>query len=422
MKRVINPFLRLCIAFMLIINLGMAYGQTGDEPFVTISGVVKDAVTHEKIVFASVFVPGSSVGTVTNSEGEFLLKVNKSTNAEYFEISHMGYYNKKFKITESLGGNKSFYLDQHIVMLKEITVWPQEPIDIVRIALKKINQNYSGISNQMTGFYRESIRQQRDYLSITEAVVDIYKAPYTRYQNDQVKIFKGRKGDNVKIADTLMVKLQGGPNVIMLLDIVRNTDLSIALDSLENYTFELAGLENIDNKQNYVISFRPAVSRLSPLYIGKLYITQDNFAITKAEFSLDLSDAEKATNVFLKKKPSGLVFTPTATSYIVNYKEENGKYYLNYVRVELKFKCDWKKKWFKNNYTVHSEMAITDRREDKVMRFANQDLFKTNMILTDKIQYFTDKNFWGDYNIIEPEESIENAIKKITKIMKKEQK
>ncbi len=422
MKPVVKSLVTAAVAFILVVSLGMAYGQTADENFVTIKGVVKDATTREKVVFASVYVPGSSVGTVTNSEGEFILKVSKSSNAEYFEISHMGYFNKKFRITESLGDNRVFPIEQHIVMLNEVIIWPKEPIDLVRLALSNIGRNYCQVPNRMTGFYRESIRQQRDYLSITEAVVDIYKAPYAGYQSDQVKIYKGRKGDNVKIADTLMVKLQGGPNVIMLLDIVRNTDLSIALDSLENYSFEIVAIENIDNKQNFVIGFRPAVVRSTPLYNGKLYITQDNFAITRAEFSLDLSDAEKATAMFLKKKPMGLVFTPTATNYLVTYKEENGKYFLNYVRVDLKFKCDWKRKWFKNSYTVQSEMAITDRKEENVVRFANQDLFKTNMILTDKIQYFTDKDFWGDYNIIEPEESIENALKKIARIMKKQQK
>ena len=263
---------------------------------------------------------------------------------------------------------------------------PKDAREIVEMALKNIRKNYSEVPNMMTGFYREYIRQRRDYLSISEAVVDIYKAPYSSMQNDQVKIFKGRKGSNVKKADTLMVQLQGGPNVSMLLDIVKNTDLSIALDNLDNYQFEFGSMVNIDDKLNWVINFSPNVVKEDPLYFGKLYISQDNMAITRAEFSLDLNDEDKASRVFVQKKPMGLLFMPTSTSYLVTYKEQNGKYYLNYVRVDLKFRCDWKKRLFKNNYTVMSEVAITDRREDNIAKFANQEVFKSNMVFAEKFR------------------------------------
>jgi hypothetical protein len=36
-----------------------------------------------------------------------------------------------------------------------------------------------------------------------------------------------------------------------------------------------------------------------------------------------------------------------------------------------------------------------------------------------KRQDFTDENFWGSYNIIEPDESIENVISRIIRQLKK---
>jgi hypothetical protein len=216
-----------------------------------------------------------------------------------------------------------------------------------------------------------------------------------------------------------MVQLQGGPQVSMLLDIVKNTGLSIALDKLDNYKFEFGSIVNIDNKLNWVINFSPDIVKEEPLYYGKLYIEQDNMAITRAEFSLDLSDEDKASRVFVQKKPAGLIFIPTATVYLVTYKEQNGKYYLDYVRVDLKFRCDWNKRLFKNNYTLMSELAVTDRREDNIVKFTNQEVFRSDMVFTDKVQAFEDVDFWGENNIIEPDNSIENAIKKLSKSMKK---
>jgi hypothetical protein len=419
MKTITKQMLRLTIAIVLLASFIPAFAQTDNESFFTISGVAKDTKTRQPLIFASVTIPGTNIGTVTNSEGEFILKVNKSLKADAFEISHLGYLNKQFKIAESLGSDRVFYVDEHAYMLKGSNIRPNEPAEIVKMALEKIKQNYSDKPNMMVGFYREAIKQRHDYLSISEAVVDIYKAAYTNNQDDQVKIFRGRNGANLKKADTLMVKLQGGPNVAMLLDIAKNPELILSLDSLDNYLFEITSVVNIDDNPNYVINFTPNVVRPYPLYIGKLYITQDKLALTMAEFGLDLSDAEKAAKQFIKKKPSGLLFTPTATSYLVAYKQQNGKYYFNYVRVELKFKCDWKRKWFKDNYTIMSEIAITDRREDNIARFSNQELIKSNMVFADKIHFEKGDNFWGDNNIIEPEESIQNAIKKFSKNVKK---
>jgi hypothetical protein len=418
MKTSIQILFRIGILIIFMSSYGAAYSQNTSDSFVTITGQLKDAKTGEKIIYATITVPNTGIGTVSNSDGEFILKISKLIDAEYFEVSHLSYATSTFKVSESLGKNKTFYLESQLIMLKEISVVPKDARGIVEMALRSIKQNYSETPNMMTGFYRETIKQRRDYLSISEAVVDIYKAPYSTMQDDQVKIYKGRKGSNVKKADTLMVQLQGGPNVSMLLDIVKNTDLSIALDNLDNYAFEFGSMVNIDNKLNWVISFSPNVIREEPLYYGKLYISQDNMAISRAEFSLDLNDEAKAARVFVQKKPMGLIFLPTSTSYLVNYKEQNGKYYLNYVRVDLKFRCDWKKRLFKNYYSVMSEVAITDRREDNVVKFANQELFKSNMVFAEKVQDFTDVDFWGEYNIIEPEDSIESAIRKLSKNMK----
>jgi hypothetical protein len=416
MKSIYNNLTRIGILFLF----SAIYSATSAQnAFVTVKGFLEDAKSGEKISHATISIPNTGIGTVSNSEGEFILKVDASLHAEYFEVSHLSYATAKFMIAEAVGQEKTFYLEIQPVQLKEIPVVPKDARAKVEMALKNIGKNYSEAPEMMTGFYRESIMQRHDYLSVSEAVIDIYKASYTNGQSDQVKIYKGRRSSNVKKADTLLVRLQGGPNVLMMLDIVKNTDLSIALDNLDNYQFDFGSTVNINDKPNWVINFSPRAVTEDPLYNGKLYISQDNMAITRAEFSLDLSDPDRASQAFVQKKPMGLIFMPTATNYLVTYKEQNGKYYLGYVRIDLKFRCDWKRRLFKNNYSLMSEEAITGRRDDNVARFANQEVFKSNMIMAEKVQDFMDVDFWGENNIIEPEKSIENAIMKLSKGMKK---
>jgi len=44
---------------------------------------------------------------------------------------------------------------------------------------------------------------------------------------------------------------------------------------------------------------------------------------------------------------------------------------------------------------------------------------KSTIILNDEALGFADPDFWGEYNIIEPEKSIESAIKKIQRQLRK---
>lgn len=422
MRRIINKMLQLCIAAMLVACFGMANAQSAND-YATVSGIVKDSKTKDVISFASISIPNTNIGTVSNSEGEFTLKIPRTMNAQEFEIRHIGYANSTFKIQEANGKPLQCFVEPHVLSLQEVVVRPESPDMLVRMAINNVRNNYAIDPSMMKAFYRETIKQRRDYLSISEAVVDIYKTGYTSYENDRVKIFKGRKGTNIKKADTLLVKLQGGPTVALLLDIVKNPDYLFSPEAILDYKYELSGVVNIDNKLNYIITFAPVNnSQPYPLFNGKLYINQETLALTMAEFNMDISDKTKAESFFIKKKPIGLKMTPSATSYLVSYKmQPNGRYYVNYVRNEMKFKADWKKRWFNSYYTVMSEMAITDINKTDIAKIPNDETFKANMVLNDRIQDLQDENFWGSNNIIEPEQSIQNAIKKIAKYMQKSQ-
>jgi len=414
----LNTKFMICLIVFLSWN-GFLNPLLAQDNYITVSGVLKDAKNGDRISYAAIIVPGTGIGTVSNSEGEFTLKISAKVQAEYIEVSHLSYLTTRFKISESSGKHMTFLLEFQPVQLMEFSVVNKDALSLVEMAIKKIKDNYSQEPVMMTGFYREFIMQRRDYISVSEAVVDIYKAPYSGFQNDRVRIFKGRKGTDVKRADTLMVQLQGGPKVQILMDVVRNPDLSIAFDDLDNYSFEIESIANIDNKLNWVITFTPFIIYDVPLFYGKIYICQEDMAITRVEFSRDLSDPLKAAGMLVKKKPMGLVFLPTATSYLVTYKKEEGLYYLNYTRVDLKFKCDWKKKIFKNNYQVTSELAITSRSRENIEKFEMQESFESTMVFSENVDYLADPDFWGEYNIIEQEESIENAIKKLSKVMQK---
>jgi hypothetical protein len=66
------------------------------------------------------------------------------------------------------------------------------------------------------------------------------------------------------------------------------------------------------------------------------------------------------------------------------------------------------------------EMAVTDWEKSLASEFPRyRNRIKSDIILTDEAIGFSDPDFWGEYNIIEPEKSIESAIKKIQRQLKR---
>jgi hypothetical protein len=326
-------------------------------------------------------------------------------------------------LSNLLSGEVEVELEPSSVALNEVTIRPEDPLTIIKEALRKIQFNYSDQPNMLRGFYRETIKQRRDYISISEAVVDIYKAPYKPLSGgDRVKLFKGRKSTDVKKADTLAVKLQGGPNVSLLLDVAKNSDVIFFEDFEDYYDFAIEDVVTIDDKISYVIAFAQKEHIEIPLYYGRLYVDTRNLAITHAHFSINLDNEEEAAKLFILRKPLGVKFSPTSTSYYVTYTEKDGRYYLNYMRNELTFKANWRRRIFNTNYSVVAEMAITDRDLENANKFTIRESFKQRDVLAEAVEAFNDDDFWGEHNYIKPEESIEDAIKRYGRRLQRQQK
>ena len=124
-----------------------------------------------------------------------------------------------------------------------------------------------------------------------------------------------------------------------------------------------------------------------------------------------MTDRLKATQAMLRKKPAGLRFRPERLAFLVTYRRQaDGRSCLAYVRCETAFRCDWHRRLFATSYVVTSEMAITDRDETHVEKIPYREAFRSRDALTDRAADFYDANFWDGYNIIEPTESLENAV------------
>lgn len=406
------------LLFVLVL-LGSSFSLLADAlpGFRTISGVVRDKSSRKKLEQVSVFIPGTGIGTVTNADGFFSIKIADSIQAKTLEVSHIGYFNYRMSIKKEKTEDVSIYLMPNSLLLKEVIIEGAEPLRLVQNAIKKIAVNNSPRANILTGFYRETIKKRRKYINISEAVLNIYKTPYTtkRVSGDRIQIYKGRKLLSPRLQDTLIVKLVGGPNLSIYLDVVKNPDLLLDLSSLFYYRFRMDKSVMINDRLHFVVNFEPQVTLPYALFYGKLYIDQQTLTFSRAELYTCMDDRNKVTQAILKKKPYKLRFKPEKISYLITYKEDNGVSYLNYIRTEFDFRCDWKRKLFSTKYAVVSEMVVTDKQQNEVAKIPWKLAFNEKHSLSDEVNAFYDPNFWEDYNIIEPTESLEKAVNKLKK-------
>ena len=385
-----------------------------DTAFLEFSGVVYDKLTKNAISFASVLINGTNIGTVANSEGEFLIKIPQIYESAELQVSSLGYKTLLVSLKSLEITNNEFLLEPTTYFLEEVEIRKIDPLNLLRDALRNVPVNYGGEPSMLTAFYRETIRQNRNYVAVSEAVFDVYKSGYGKvFDNDRIRIFKGRKSQDVSRMDTVVFKLQGGPFYIFQLDIARHPGDIMSGDILDYYDYELKGLVTLDDRNAYAVAFEQKKTVDLPLYKGIIFIDVERKAIAAVEFSLSDINIHKAADYMIVKKPSTMKVDVVYADYRVNYRYTGNRWVLNYARSEAHFRCRWDRKLFRSNYYVMSEVAITDVDTSNIIKHRLRDTSRPAEILVERVSDFEDPEFWGDYNIIRPEQTIEQAIERL---------
>nr|WP_240042685.1 DUF5686 and carboxypeptidase-like regulatory domain-containing protein [Maribacter aurantiacus] len=402
----------------MLLSVGLFAQEEGFKEYL---GEVYDSETKKPLIFATLTLENTNISTITNTEGEFSLKVPDSNTSENVIVSFLGYRTKRIPMLQFKSEGNEIGMTELVTQLSEVSLSiPKDARALVRETLKKRGENYIDNPTVMTAFYRETIKRRRQNVSLSEAVVNIYKAPYSSNKNDALKLFKARKSTDYSKLDTLALKLQGGPFNALFVDMVKYPDYIFAADMFEYYDFSFSNSTRVDDKLIYVIDFTQKPGIIDPLYTGKLYIDVDNKILTSAIYSLNITDRDLAAQMFVRKKPRNADVWPTEVAYRVDYREKDGKWYYGYSNVLMEFKINWDKRLFNSVYSMSCEMAITDWEENLSNEIPKyKDRIKSDIILTDEAIGFADPDFWGEYNIIEPEKSIESAIRKIQRQLKR---
>lgn len=384
--------------------------SSGKSKIITFRGKVIDREEKEVLPYTSVSVIGQNIGTISNADGEFELKIPESMKQDTILTSCLGYKQYRKPISEIDTSIYVIYLQPTAIQLKEIKVTFINPQEIITKILSKISLNYPRNPEIMTSFYREVLKQDDLYIDVAEALMEIRKSSYDNsFAQDKVKFLKGRKSLNVKPFQFVDFKIQGGPYYITKLDVVKTLDSFLDPEFRDFYKFTLNEIIEVDDRDTYVIKFKPKEKVDYPCYQGKLFVDMSTVALVRAEFSLSRSGLKFAHESLIKKKPKDFYVRPTKVDYKVSYRRAEGRWHLSTAQASINFRVKSKKDKINSIFHSISELLITDFKPDDGTHYKKNELFSSRDIFTEKVTNY-DNDFWGNYNTIKPSEDLRKAL------------
>jgi hypothetical protein len=129
----------------------------------------------------------------------------------------------------------------------------------------------------------------------------------------------------------------------------------------------------------------------------------------KAQFEINPTYVAKSKDMLIMKRSKNIDLTPMKVEYNISYRNYNGKYYVSHVRSDLKFKVKRKKSLFSTPLNVWFEMVNCKIDTLNVKKFSPSEKISPRDILSDT-EFEYDENFWGQFNVIIPEDKLKELI------------
>lgn len=369
-------------------------------PPLIIEGRLTDAATGEPVAYASVGIAGTAVGTSSNADGYFILRIPASLQKDGvgIRISCVGY---ETAVIVNPSTVLHVEMKQSKTVLKDVLILGKDlnPKSIVRRAFRNIPRNYNTKPFIYQSFYRHYCKDDSVYGRLIEAAVDIYKRKGYKVQQpfpgwkDEVRVNQLRRSyDNTRVsaahapialysvmANDLVGYQVGSPATVFLA--VKPYHVSRLRKNMGKAIFSLEGITRYDGREVYIIHYKmnsstdSTVISLASLLYGKeegtLYISSEDYAILKSEYQSD---------------------TPyNHTESMAVYRKFNNKYYLYHAMEEGR--SFQRKDSF--NHIYHLELITTDIQAKNIEPFKGKEPSRVELL---RLKY--DSVFWDNYNIL----------------------
>lgn len=437
---------------------------------------ISDFGTLMPIESASIYVQNTTIGTVSNADGKFVLQVPLQFESDTLVISSIGY--KSFKTTVSdFDNTHEIYLEEDVASLDEIVLVaetrPKTGNDIVLKALEKLSVNMPEQPYLQKGFLRHKERNRREFKWLIESAITVYDSAYVSpsKENLRINVDQVRKSYDLRDVDSLLTytaylkenanrgnlqarnlrrdtiktsslvkaikwndtRINGLQNLFeSKLNVFRNANATRALfgdDVLDTHQFRLDTILVDNDRKLYKIeiseSHRYVNLETKGIYNdgyhakGWLYIYYDNYAIKKLEY--ELVAASKAQ----KSRSKTLFDTQINHKITMTFREYQGKMYPNYIYYETPKLVNVGYKPTKPGQVVEEEPNTDERFYYTVQEVLFTEIILDSDRINEALQRTWDpdifavkpynKEFWRNYNTLLESEEDEKLIQDLTK-------
>ena len=440
---------------------------------IEIKNKILDLTTLMPLENASIYIENTTIGTISNSDGKFLLVVDNEYAKDSLVISSIGYKSFKTPIDE-FDNQLEIYLEEDIASLDEVVLIaesrPKTGNDIVLKAIERLSVNMPDQPYIEKGFLRHKERNRTEFKWLIESAITLYDSSFTSNSGENLKlnVDQVRKSYDLRDVDSILIytsylknknrnlriksenlkrdtiktsslikaikwndtRINGLETLFQgKLNLVRNSGNPKALFGngvLENHYFELDTILADNGRKIYKIKIEegPHFVDLKTKGIyndgykaeGWIYIYWDNYAIKQIEYQLiAASDSQKS-------RSKTLYDTNIGHKLEISYMEYQDKMYPKYVYYETPKLVNVGDKNQKPN-------EITRQDRDARFYYTVQEILFTEIILDpEKVSEASnlkwdpdifapkpyDKNFWKNYNTLLENEEEEKLINDLT--------
>ncbi len=371
-------------------------------PLIKISGVVNDAESHEPLSAVHVGVVGTMQGTVTNALGEYLLYLPRNNDSFELRFSAIGYEPRFFHLP-STDSSLNVVLPAANVRLPEVKVTYAQANDVIQKFFTRFNRNYFQNGVVLSGFFRESIFQNRQLIQISEAAVDVDKGGYNERESyERVRFVKGRKSRPPQVMSDMVFKLEGGPYHFSRIDVAKYWDFLPHQGQSVHFNYVFDGVDYEYGKLLFRIGFKPLADDGDLKYCGELFFDSESYALVRVHFELTRKSLVKSRSLLIRKESRGVDARLINARYVVSYRPLHEKWVLGSVSGLLQVKVKSRTSKVDALFTASSELVVNDIDQSENIRFRFADGFQPNYQMYDRIDSF-DPDFWETTNIVLPD-------------------
>ena len=416
---------RYVFATMLLLLTG---NVTAGNDVIAIKGTVSDKATGERLPYVALQVMGTYVGTQSNADGHYVLKVADNRLSDTVVFSLMG-YEKIYIAISDLCKQRHIKLTPHALDLKEVTVKdfasPQSLLDEV---LRRIPQNYHSTPTVSTFFFRKWSMANDSLYLFYESLTDVYRAGYGNFNKRLIYIgFSGKSNLKSNYKDILkhrlpvfdtsyLLSVVGSPSTMRgmmtyydhaaIQDVVEfpNASYVFAKRKRKDYNYKLEEFTDAEGKEFYLITM---MSKSKYSYTFTLVIDKTDLAVCKItyQYSGEYTNPDNFMHKIVSPFKSVVVHYST-TEYV--YKKIDGKYTLfsyrsgyssdNVCHMEYGHQNAMEHQSYKHSYVyqlVDFRKNDIDTLPDNVIKDVNPQLYSTLMS-----NGLYDESFFENYNFV----------------------